>query len=71
MRKNNVLQVHQRDLTPHDLRAIAYELGDVLWYVNALSRELGFTLEQIAEMNIEKLSKRSKENTIIGEGDDR
>lgn len=34
------------------------ELGDVLWYVACTAEILGFNLEQIAEMNIEKLKKR-------------
>ena len=34
------------------------ELGDVLWYISACADELGLTLTQIAEYNVEKLSKR-------------
>jgi NTP pyrophosphatase (non-canonical NTP hydrolase) len=51
--------------------AIKKELGDVLWYVSALSRDLGFTLEEVAQANIDKLTKRHQENKIHGEGDDR
>lgn len=47
------------------------ELGDVLWYLSAVSRELGFTLEEIAQTNIEKLSTRSEAGTLHGEGSDR
>ena len=35
---------------------IAREIGDVLWYCSALADDLGFSLQQIAEMNIYKLS---------------
>lgn len=34
------------------------ELGDVLWYVALTAKGLGLTLEDIAQYNIEKLSKR-------------
>lgn len=34
------------------------ELGDVLWYVALTAKGLGYTLEEIATHNIEKLSSR-------------
>jgi len=50
---------------------IAKEIGDVLWYIAALSRDLGFTLEEVAKMNIDKLESRKQRNMISGSGDDR
>ena len=50
---------------------IAKELGDVLWYLTRLGATLGFSLEQIAAMNIEKLADRAKRGKIGGSGDDR
>lgn len=50
---------------------IAAEIGDVLWYIAALSNDLGFTLEDIAKLNIGKLNQRRENNTIHGEGDNR
>jgi len=47
------------------------ELGDVLWYVAALSQELGSTLKQIAEMNLQKLSSRHARGVLGGNGDNR
>lgn len=37
---------------------LAEELGDVLWYVSYLSSIAGFSLRDVAEMNINKLRKR-------------
>ncbi len=51
--------------------AIMLELGDVLWYVAQLSRELGFDLEEVAEANLNKLSSREKRGRISGDGDNR
>ena len=50
---------------------IAKEAGDVLWYLAALARELGMSLEDIAGMNIEKISSRSMRGKLHGSGDNR
>lgn len=47
------------------------ELGDVLWQLNACCVELGFTLESVANLNINKLSDRDFRGVIVGEGDNR
>jgi len=50
---------------------IAKEIGDVLWYCAVLADDLGFSLQQIAEMNIHKLNSRAAKGTISGSGDNR
>jgi NTP pyrophosphatase (non-canonical NTP hydrolase) len=52
-------------------KELAKEVGDVLWLVAHLSRQLGYTLDDVAKMNIEKLRDRAMRNVIIGEGDNR
>ena len=47
------------------------ELGDVLWYVSALARDLDITLEDVANANLKKLEDRKNRNKIKGSGDDR
>lgn len=51
--------------------SIAKEVSDVLWYVTALARELGYSLEEIAEINLAKLESRHARGKLHGSGDDR
>jgi|AntRauTorcE11897_2_1112592.scaffolds.fasta_scaffold04846_5 NTP pyrophosphatase (non-canonical NTP hydrolase) len=50
---------------------LLYELGDVLWYVTQNAQELGFSLKEVAQMNIEKLRSRKSRRKIGGSGDNR
>jgi NTP pyrophosphatase (non-canonical NTP hydrolase) len=52
-----------------DPGAIAYELGDVAWYLARLADAMGYTFEQILEINYNKLTKRKEENVLQGSGD--
>jgi NTP pyrophosphatase (non-canonical NTP hydrolase) len=54
-----------------DKSDIANELGDVLWYVNALANEIGYHLHEIAAINLEKLASRSARGVIKSTGDNR
>jgi len=50
---------------------VAKELGDVLWYLTNVCNDIGYNLEEIAKMNIEKLDSRKDRNKIQGSGDNR
>lgn len=50
---------------------IAKELGDVLWYVARMSKELNMSLEDIAYMNVAKLTDRKERDVLKGNGDER
>jgi len=41
-----------------DLVALSKELGDILWYTNAIATALGIDLSVVAELNVEKLEHR-------------
>ena len=52
-------------------KAIKKELGDVLWYLSNLCNEFGFSFEEVALQNLEKLRLRASKGMISGSGDDR
>jgi NTP pyrophosphatase (non-canonical NTP hydrolase) len=54
-----------------DKEELAKELGDILWYINALCYEMGVSFEQVAHMNMEKLLDRLERKALQGSGDNR
>jgi len=57
---------------PAELRLeMAKELGDVLWYVTAIASDLGYELDEVAQLNLDKLESRSQRGKIKGSGDNR
>lgn len=47
------------------------ELGDVLWYLAKIARDLSVTLEVVGARNLEKLQSRKERGTLKGSGDNR
>jgi NTP pyrophosphatase (non-canonical NTP hydrolase) len=58
-------------VSPETKELLKKELGDVLWYVSALSDELGLRLDDIAQHNIDKLFSRKDRGKLKGSGDER
>lgn len=54
-----------------DKQEIAKELGDVLWYINALCCYMDIPLEQLAQQNLDKVLSRQARNVTKGSGDNR
>lgn len=54
-----------------DTDALVGEIGDVCWYVARLASALGVTLEDVLQMNYEKLQSRKERGTLQGNGDNR
>lgn len=51
--------------------ALKDELGDVLWYIAVLAKDLDIDLGDIAQANVTKLQSRKERGTIKGDGDKR
>ena len=66
-----VLRDNNSQFTDDKKLEIAKEIGDVLWYCATLSHDLGYTLEEIASMNYEKLHSRQERGKLHGSGDNR
>lgn len=62
---------HKGVLNEEMRAAIADELGDVLWYVAACCGEIGFSMNHVANMNLQKLEKRAEADKLTGSGDKR
>jgi NTP pyrophosphatase (non-canonical NTP hydrolase) len=60
-----------RPLSEPQRRALAKELGDVMWYVATLAHDLGFGLEEVGVQNLAKLRDRKARGVIGGSGDER
>lgn len=67
-----VIRDHNGDFSDKDTRdRIAYELGDVLWYAANLARAIGYSLSEVATLNLAKIDARKLRGTIHGTGDNR
>lgn len=56
---------------PLDKEALLSELGDPLWYITSLADDLGYTLQDVVDRNVEKLTSRKERGVLKGSGDDR
>ena len=51
------------------LEELKKEAGDVLWQLSGLCTVMGWSLEEVAQMNLDKLAARKDAGTIDGSGD--
>jgi NTP pyrophosphatase (non-canonical NTP hydrolase) len=61
-------QVRDGNFNRHE---VAKELGDVLWYLANLANDIGYSLSEVAAMNVDKLQSRKDRGVISGSGDNR
>jgi len=54
-----------------DRKALVAEVGDCLWYISSLCRDLNVDMQDLAMDNLEKLYGRKARGTIKGNGDKR
>ncbi len=67
---NQVKKVLRDDngvITAERFGELVSELGDVLWYLAMIAKELDVPLEDIARWNLQKLSRRAQNDRIHGD----
>lgn len=56
------------ELSQHEVELMK-EAGDILWQLSGFCKVMGWTLEDVAQMNLDKLQARKQAGTIDGNGD--
>lgn len=54
-----------------DREGLLAEMGDPLWYLASLADDLGYTLQDVVDYNVSKLSSRKERGVLKGSGDNR
>lgn len=76
IRKGNAEILHSKlsrigdtDILSAQEEELKKEAGDILWQLSGLCTVMGWSLEDIAQMNLDKLAARKAVGTIDGNGD--
>lgn len=63
---------HERTVNPDEyISLLKKELGDVMWYISQICNAHGFTIQEVIEGNVAKLSDRKERGVLQGSGDSR
>ena len=63
---NNIDDLKEPEAALEELKK---EAGDILWQLSSLCTVMGWSLEDVAQMNLDKLAARKAVGTIDGNGD--
>jgi|ERR1041384_1601609 NTP pyrophosphatase (non-canonical NTP hydrolase) len=66
---SKVIRDDKEQISEERRQAMLYEMGDVFWFLSELSTSLGYTLQEVANTNINKLQDRYNRGKLSGEGD--
>jgi NTP pyrophosphatase (non-canonical NTP hydrolase) len=66
-----IIRDKQGNVSSEDRDEILKELGDILWYVNAVAHLLDARLEDVATDNLKKVLSRKERGQTLGSGDNR
>ena len=68
---NEIFHTTIRHIDDEIEEAMQLEAGDILWQLAGLCSVMGWDLDAIAKMNLDKLASRQKRGVIEGNGDNR
>ena len=69
---NNYIPTDEPDEDYDELElSMMKEAGDVAWMLAGLCKVMGWTLEEVCQMNLDKLADRKKRGVIDSKGDNR
>lgn len=66
---NRLSMIGDTDMLWEQEQELKKEAGDCLWQLSGICSVLGWSLEEIAQMNLDKLAARKEVGTIDGNGD--
>lgn len=66
---NRLSMIGDTDMLWEQEQELKKEAGDCLWQLSGICSVLGWSLEEIAQMNLDKLAARKAVGTIDGNGD--
>ncbi len=66
-----ILRDENGEFSEELLKPIMDEMGDVMWALAALAKDLNFDLTEVAKRNLAKLKDRQDRNVLSGSGDNR
>ena len=58
-------------LNESEAMALISEIGDCLWFIAGVAESMGWTLEDVGQINLTKLASRKERGVIDGNGDNR
>lgn len=58
-------------LNESEAMALISEIGDCLWFIAGVAESMGWTLEDVGQINLQKLASRKERGVIDGDGDNR
>lgn len=68
---NNLITERDTAMTEEEIADLRKEAGDMLWQLSGLCSVMGWSLEAVAQENLDKLASRKQRHVIDGSGDNR
>ncbi len=68
---NQLITERAEAMTEEEVADLRKEAGDILWQLSGLCSVMGWSLETVAQENLDKLASRKQRHVIDGNGDNR